>query len=241
MSKHALAQIKHWIFDLDNTLYPPELDLFAKIDVRITLYIKNKLNLSHEAAFRMQKLYWKKYGTTLWGLMKKHNLNPDDFLDFVHDIDISRLSPDTELDEALAGIGGQKYIFTNGTTQHAENVCRQLGIWHHFDGVFDIRAAEYIPKPQKPAYEKMIAHFNINPAQAVFFEDMARNLPPAAELGLKTVWLRSALSPALSPALDSNAPHSYPSHTSHTSHRHDEPHVFDYTIDALVPFLKALV
>ena len=227
MSKHDLKNVKYWIFDLDNTLYPPELDLFAKVDVRMTSYIQDRLSLSHDEAFRLQKLYWKEYGTTLSGLMEEHKLSPDDFLDFVHDIDVSRLSPDPELDQALAGLNGIKYIFTNGTTQHAENVSQQLGIRHHFEDIFDIRAADYIPKPQKSAYEKMITHFGINPAESIFFEDMARNLPPAAELGLKTVWVRPALAPDA------------PAH-AHISHEQSDLHKFDYVVDALAPFLKEI-
>ena len=227
MSKHVLKDVKYWIFDLDNTLYPPEMDLFAKVDVRMTEYIEDRLNLSREDAFTIQKKYWKEYGTTLSGLMQQHQLSPDDFLDFVHDIDVSRLSPDPELDAALSGLKGDKYIFTNGTTQHAENVSRQLGIDHHFADIFDIRAADYIPKPQKPAYEKMISHFGINPTEAVFFEDMARNLPPAAELGLKTVWVRPALAPDA------------PDH-ARISHEQSDIHRFDFVIDSLAPFLRDL-
>lgn len=227
MSKYDLKDIKYWIFDLDNTLYPPEQDLFAKVDVRMTEFIQSRLNLSQEDAFLIQKRYWKEYGTTLSGLMQQHQLSPDDFLDFVHDIDVSQLSPDPELDLALSELNGVKYIFTNGTTQHAENVSRQLGIRHHFEDIFDIRAADYIPKPQKPAYEKMITHFGINPAEAIFFEDMARNLPPAAELGLKTVWVRPALAPDA------------PDH-AHISHEQSDTHQFDFVIDALAPFLQKL-
>ena len=228
MSKEAFENIKYWVFDLDNTLYPPEQDLFAKVDVRMTDFIQQRLNMEKEQAYIVQKKYWQEYGTTLSGLMNEHGLDPDDFLDFVHDIDVSQLSPNPELSQILSALEGQKFIFTNGTVQHAENVSRQLGIDHLFDDIFDIRAANYIPKPQAEVYDAMVNQLKIDPHQSVFFEDMARNLPPAAALGMKTVWVRPQIE-------DGAPPH------AHISHELSDQHEFDHVVDALEPFLRSLL
>lgn len=232
MNKKAFAHIQNWVFDLDNTLYPPERDLFALVDVRMTDFIKKTLAINHDQAATIQKKYWMDYGTTLRGLMVKHDIKPDVFLDFVHDIDVSELNPDPELDKVLSELEGPKFIFSNGTTLHAENVANQLGILHHFDDVFDIRAGDYVPKPQADVYDKMLAKFSIDPKRSVFFEDIARNLAPAANLGMTTVWLR--------PPLDKNTPpHNKISYAG--TYEGTEEDYIDHIIDALVPFLKTLV
>lgn len=215
------------LFDLDNTLYPPEKNLFALVDVRMTVFIQEKLGLEHDEALHIQKKYWQEFGTTLAGLMKLHNLEPDEFLDFVHDIDITPLSPNPELSVVLDSLPGKKYIFTNGTHQHAERVSDRIGVLEHFEGIFDIRAAEYVPKPNREVYHKLVSSFGINPEQTIYFDDIARNLLPAHEMGMTTVWLK--------PKPSDNAPF----HAKIGHQEADGRHIH-YVIDGLVDFLSLL-
>lgn len=184
-----LNGVETWIFDLDNTLYPPECDLFSQIDVKMGGFIMELLDLDFEAAHKIQKDYFKRYGTTLRGLMTHHGVHPDDFLDRVHDIDVSPVTPDPHLREALEALEGRRLVFTNGSVPHAERVLKRLGIDHLFEDVFDIAAADYHPKPTPHTYDRFVAQYGIDPKRAVMIEDMARNLVPAAKLGMTTVWL----------------------------------------------------
>jgi putative hydrolase of the HAD superfamily len=184
------SHITDWVFDLDNTLYPAKHDLFDQVDQRMTAFIGEALGLSLVEARRLQKLYLRDYGTTLAGLMHRHAMQPDAFLDFVHDIDVSVLAPAPGLDAALADLPGRKFIFTNGTRAHAERVSTQLGVLHHFTDIFDIVSADYIPKPNAHIYPAMLARFDLDPKRTAFFEDMSRNLKPAHELGMTTVLIR---------------------------------------------------
>ena len=176
-----------WIFDLDNTLYDAECRLFDEIDSRMTAYIKERLKLAHEDARRLQKDYYMRYGTTMSGLMREHDVEPDHFLDFVHDIDLAPIKPNPALAGAISKLPGRKYIYTNGSTQHAENVAGALGLFHLFDDVFDIKAADYTPKPHRAPYEDFIARHAIAPARAAMFEDLAQNLEIPHVLGMTTV------------------------------------------------------
>lgn len=185
-----LSHITDWVFDLDNTLYPSAHDLFHQVDKRMTQFISEALDLSPVEARRLQKLYLRDYGTTLAGLMNRHAMQPDAFLDFVHDIDVSVLAPAPGLDQALAKLPGRKFIFTNGTRAHAERVATQLGVLHHFTDIFDIVRAEYVPKPNANIYPQMLAQFDLQPRQVAFFEDMSRNLKPAHDLGMTTILIR---------------------------------------------------
>ena len=180
-----------WVFDLDNTLYPRDCNLFAQIDVRMKTFIGNLLNVDVEEAHRIQKQYFRTHGTTLRGLMDNHGLKPEEFLDYVHDIDVTPVPPNPALNDVLYQIDGRKLIFTNGSVAHAENVLGRLGVRHHFEGIFDIIAADYVPKPERLAYEVFVAEHDIDPTRAVMLEDIARNLQPAHEMGMTTVWLRS--------------------------------------------------
>ena len=191
-----MAEIEDWIFDLDNTLYPASAHLFPQIDRRMKAFISDALKMSLEDAFALQKRYYWKYGTTLRGLMLNHAVEPDNFLAYVHDIDHSVLSPDPRLDAALAALPGRKFIYTNGSERHAVNVIDRLGITRHFDGIFDICASSYIPKPEPAPYATLVARHAITPARAIMFEDIHRNLRPAADLGMATVWVRHAENPA---------------------------------------------
>lgn len=187
-----LAGIETWVFDLDNTLYPHECRLFDQIDSRMGTFIAERLGVDREAARRLQKQYFVSHGTTLSGLMDLHGVAPDEFLDFVHDIDISPVEPSEALADALSALPGRRLVFTNGSVRHAERVLDRLGIAHLFEDVFDIKAAEYRPKPQAEAYDRFLARHRVEPARAAMFEDMSRNLAPAAALGMTTVWLRTS-------------------------------------------------
>ena len=187
----ALADRDVWIFDLDNTLYPPESNLFTEIDKKLGAFIADLLQVDRTEARRIQKLYFKEYGTTLNGLMNVHNIDPGAFLDYVHDIDHSAIKPDPELEKALRKLPGSKYIFTNGTVSHAENVLERLGITNFFIDIFDIRTTEYIPKPHPEAYQTVVSKANLSPQRSVMFEDLPRNLQVPNELGMMTVWVRS--------------------------------------------------
>ena len=186
-AQRGFDHVETWVFDLDNTLYPHHLNLWQQVDVRIRLYIERLLKLPADAAFRLQKDYYKRYGTTLRGLMLEHGLAPDDFLDFVHEIDHSPLEPNPELGAAIEQLPGRKLILTNGTRAHADTVTQRLGIHHHFEDVFDIVAAELEPKPSPQTYDRFLAHHGIDPAKAAMFEDLARNLSAPHALGMTTV------------------------------------------------------
>jgi putative hydrolase of the HAD superfamily len=176
-----------WVFDLDNTLYPHHLNLWQQVDERIRLYIERLLDLSKEDAFRLQKDYYKRYGTTLRGLMLEHGLQPDGFLDFVHEIDHSPLEPNPQLGAAIKQLPGRKLILTNGTHKHADAVMQRLGIQEHFEDVFDIVAAELEPKPSPQVYDRFLARHGVDPRNAAMFEDLARNLAAPHSLGMTTV------------------------------------------------------
>ncbi|GLQ05447.1 pyrimidine 5'-nucleotidase [Sneathiella chinensis] len=181
--------INVWIFDLDNTLYPSHSNLFAQIDQKMGEFVSRYLQVELAEAKAIQKKYFREHKTTLNGLMKVHGMPPDDFLDYVHDIDVSNLEKAERLSLALDQLEGRKIIFTNGTCEHATNVSRQLGIDHHFEHIFDIRQCDFLPKPELSVYQKLVSDLEIHPQQAVLFEDMAKNLKPAHEMGMKTVWI----------------------------------------------------
>lgn len=181
------SAVETWIFDLDNTLYLPHSDLWPRVDQKITQYISNLLGVDGLTARAIQKYYYQVHGTTLNGLMKEHGIDPHPFLDFVHDIDRSSLAPDARLAEAIGALPGRKFIFTNGSVRHAEETLRQLGIDGLFNGVFDIVASEFRPKPARRTYERFLETYAIAPVTAAMFEDIPRNLEVPAELGMRTV------------------------------------------------------
>ncbi|PTM97436.1 pyrimidine 5'-nucleotidase [Mycoplana dimorpha] len=183
------AHVTDWVFDLDNTLYPHHVDLFAQVDRNMTGYVSALLGLSREEARAIQKRYYQEHGTTLQGLMLHHGVDPEDFLEKAHAIDYEVLSPDPELGEAIKKLPGRKFIFTNGSVKHAEMTARALGILDHFDDIFDIVAAEYVPKPAGSTYDKFMALHRVDTARAAMFEDLPRNLLVPKALGMKTVLL----------------------------------------------------
>ncbi len=203
----ALPHVEAWIFDLDNTLYPASCNLFAQIDLKMRQFISEALHLGLDEAFALQKRYYHDYGTTLRGLMLAHGIEPGVFLAYVHDIDCSVLPPAPRLDLALERLTGRKIVYTNGSERHAENVLAQLNLTRHFDAIFDIRAADYIPKPNADSYRRMADHCGIEARRAAMFEDIARNLAPAAAAGMTTVWVREEGHVQWSGAVDDDLSH----------------------------------
>ena len=187
----ALKLTETWIFDLDNTLYPASCRLFDQVEKNMTRFIQQLLDCERDEAYEVQKTYFREHGTTMSGLMQNHGVMPNEFLDFVHDIDLSEVPVDPVLDRALSRLPGRKFIFTNGSTNHADNITQHLGIRHHFEDVFDIVAANFVPKPARSVYDQLAERHGINPATSVMVEDMAINLRPAAEMGMTTVWVRT--------------------------------------------------
>jgi putative hydrolase of the HAD superfamily len=186
-------EIEAWIFDLDNTLYPAGSNLFAQISVRMGEFIMKLLDVDADAARVVQKRLFTTYGTTMRGLMTEHAIDPHAFLAHVHDIDLSVIDRAPALDAALEGLSGRKLVFTNGSVRHAERVLDRLGIARHFEVLFDIAAADFLPKPDPTGYGKLIQNHGVVPARSAMVEDMARNLEPAAALGMLTLWVRSPL------------------------------------------------
>ena len=183
--------IKFWLFDLDNTLYSEKTKVFDQIDKKMSKFISEKLNVDIKKAKEIQKNYFYQYDTTLSGLIKNHKINADEFLDFVHDIDIDFLKKDLNLAQELEKLDGEKIIFTNGPRKHAINITKKLGVDQYFDDIFDIVDSEFIPKPAVEPYKKLIEKHKIDPNLCVFVEDIARNLKPAYEMGMKTVWIEN--------------------------------------------------
>ena len=181
------AKFEHvdtWVFDLDNTLYPPDSDLWPKIDERITRFLAHRLDLDGLSARALQKHYYQQFGTTLCGLVSEDSVVPAEFLSFVHDIDRSSLAPNPSLGREIRALPGRKFIFTNGSRNHALQTTVQLGLEGAFDGMFDIIDANLVPKPRVAAYEAFFAKFSIVPASAAMFEDIAKNLIVPKAVGM---------------------------------------------------------
>ncbi|MBO6890410.1 MAG: pyrimidine 5'-nucleotidase [Roseibium sp.] len=178
--------VEAWVFDLDNTLYPHEADLFSQIDEQIALYVQKVLDIGRDEAMAHQKALYHEHGTTLRGLMTTQNIDPDDYLAFVHDIDYSRLDPNPELGKAIEALPGRKFIFTNGDRPHAERTAAALGISDHFEDIFGIVEADLVPKPNRSTYDKFLEQTGISPARAAMFEDLPKNLKVPHNLGMCT-------------------------------------------------------
>jgi putative hydrolase of the HAD superfamily len=187
MPPRTFSHIQSWVFDLDNTLYPHHVNLWQQVDGRIRDYIARFLDVTHEQAFRLQKDYYKRYGTSMRGMMTEHGMNPDDYLEFVHAIDHSPLEPNPALGAALEKLPGRKLVLTNGTRKHAAAVMQRLAIHTHFEDVFDIHAAELEPKPSPQTYDRFLARHGVEASKAAMFEDLARNLSVPHALGMTTV------------------------------------------------------
>jgi putative hydrolase of the HAD superfamily len=186
-SARPFTQIDTWVFDLDNTLYPHHVNLWQQVDVRIGEFVSAYLGVSAAEARRIQKDYYRRYGTTMRGMMTEHGVHADDYLAYVHKIDHSPLEPNPAMGAAIAKLPGRKLILTNGSTDHAGKVLERLGLAAHFEAVFDIIAAELEPKPAPRTYQKFLALHEVNPATSAMFEDLARNLVVPHQLGMTTV------------------------------------------------------
>lgn len=212
----STKDIETWVFDLDNTLYHHEIDLFKQIDVKMGAYLAKLFDVDLVEARRIQKKYLVEYGTTLRGLMHHHDVDPGHYLADVHDIDLSPIKEDAKLRETLEDLKGKKLIFTNADTPYSERVLDRLGIAHLFDGIFDVHAADFKPKPDKSTYQSFLKVHNVKPKAALMVEDMARNLVPAKDLGMHTVWINTG--------------------SVWGEADHDQSHI-DVEIDALTPWL----
>ena len=186
-AQRILKDVDTWIFDLDNTLYSARFGLFEQVSARMTLFVAEFLGLERDDARTLQRQYFLDFGTTLNGLMKIHDCDPEEFLAFVHDIDWSPVPENPELARTLAALPGRKMIFTNGDEPHARRAMERLGVAGCFDAVFDIVASGFIPKPEPAVYEALVRRYDIDPGRAIYFEDLARNLKPAKDLGMTTV------------------------------------------------------
>ena len=186
-----LQFIKFWIFDLDNTLYADETKVFDQVDKKMSKYISEKLNVNITEAKEIQKNYFHKYNTTLNGMIKNHKIDANEFLEFVHDIDVNFLKKNYGLGEELKKLDGKRIIYTNGSKKHALNVTKKIGIDQYFDGIFDIVDSNFVPKPLIEPYKKLVQKHKIDPKLCVFIEDIARNLKPAYEMGMKTIWIEN--------------------------------------------------
>jgi putative hydrolase of the HAD superfamily len=215
-----------WIFDLDNTLYPANCNLFAQVDQKMGEYIARYLGVPFAYARHLQKSYYRQFGTTLSGLMQVHKMDPQAFLDYVHDLDLSVVAEHPELAAAIAALPGRKFIFTNGSTAHAERVAAKVGILDLFDGIFDIVAADYVPKPVPACYDQFLRLHEVEAQASAMFEDMPHNLEAPHTLGMTTILVRS------------DYDHDHPVHKAIRSWREPPPHVHHMT-DDLAAFLTS--
>jgi putative hydrolase of the HAD superfamily len=179
--------VDSWVFDLDNTLYPHHVNLWQQVDARINEFVSSWLNISNDEARAVQKDYYKRFGTTMRGMMTLHGVHADDYLAYVHKIDHSPLQPNPDMGAAIAKLPGRKLILTNGSVDHVDAVLGRLGLSNHFDGVFDIIAAELEPKPAPQTYQKFLRDHSVDPTRAAMFEDLSRNLVVPHQLGMTTV------------------------------------------------------
>lgn len=182
-----LRHIQVWLFDLDNTLYPPETEFMGLVEQKMKAFVMRETGLPADEAFALQKKYWAEHGTTLAGLMANHGVDPATFLDEVHDVSLDVLTPDPALKAAIARLPGRRLVFTNGDARHAERVLAKLDLADQFEATFHIAHADYIPKPAPQTFAKMTRAHDVDPTLTAFFEDSAKNLEPAAAIGMTTV------------------------------------------------------
>ncbi|WP_283638929.1 pyrimidine 5'-nucleotidase [Marinovum algicola] len=187
MAKEYFSHVAHWVFDLDNTLYPPESRLFSQIEPRMTAYVMQALGVTEAEASHLRVHYWKTYGTTLSGLMREHDVDPTPYLEDVHRIDFSVLTPDPELAARIRALPGRRIVYTNGTSPYAEEVLAARGLSGLFDAVYGVEHAQFRPKPEREAFEAIFARDGTDPARAAMFEDDPRNLAAPHAMGMRTV------------------------------------------------------
>lgn len=213
MVAHLFDHVAFWVFDLDNTLYPPGARLFDQIEVRMTDWVMREINVSRDEADRLRRDYWQRYGTTLAGLMAEHGVDPAPYLHEVHEIDLGHLEEDAVLARRIRRLPGRKIVYTNGSAPYAERVIGARGLSGLFDAIYGVEHAGFRPKPERAAFEAVFAADGLDTTRAAMFEDDARNLAAPHEMGMRTVHV---------------APE-----------REDHPHIHHHTVD-LSEFLGRL-
>ncbi len=196
MPHRDFHHVEAWVFDLDNTLYPPAARLFDQIEVRMTAYVMDALGVPREEADRLRAHYWQLYGTTLAGLMHEHDVDPTPYLTDVHDISLDHLDPDPRLRGAITALPGRRFVYTNGSGPYAERVLAARGLDGAFDAIFGVEHAGFLPKPERAAFETIFGRAGIDPARAAMFEDDPRNLAAPHAMGMRTVHVAPEPDPA---------------------------------------------
>ena len=207
--------VRAWLFDLDNTLYRADCGVFAQIESRMTDYVARFTGLAREEARALQKSLYRAHGTTLSGLMRLHGADPDAYLDYVHDIDLSSLAPNPALIAAIKRVPGRRYVFTNGCRNHAARILARIGGGDLFDDVWDIRTLDFTPKPDPKAYERVVATAGLAPQEAAMFDDIAHNLVAARALGMTTVWLNTGSAFSHGGPVAAEDPETHADHETH--------------------------
>lgn len=187
MPREKFAHVDAWVFDLDNTLYPPQARLFDQIERRMTQFVMDQLGVDHAHANHLRRHYWATYGTTLAGLMREHGIDPGPYLVEVHDISLDHLVPDPELAAAITDLPGRRIVYTNGSAPYAERVLAARGLTGLFDAIYGVEHAGFRPKPERQAFETIFAQDGLAPERAAMFEDDPRNLTAPHEMGMRTV------------------------------------------------------
>ncbi|MDZ7907327.1 MAG: pyrimidine 5'-nucleotidase [Gemmobacter sp.] len=196
MVAQSFSHIRHWVFDLDNTLYPPAARLFDQIEVKMTAWVMQALNVQKAEADRLRQHYWQLYGTTLAGLMAEHSIDPEGYLEHVHDISFDTLMPDPELAARIRALPGRRIVYTNGSAPYAEKVLAARGLSGVFDAIYGVEHAGFRPKPDRAAFETVFATDGVTPARAAMFEDDPRNLAAPHDMGMRTVHVAPEPHPA---------------------------------------------
>lgn len=189
MVKSAFSHVEHWVFDLDNTLYPPSARLFDQIEAKMVAYVMETLGIDHGAADKLRGDYWRNHGTTLAGLMADHNIDPEPYLVAVHDITLDHLEVDAALAAHIAALPGRKIVYTNGSAPYATRVLAARGLSGLFDGIYGVEHADYRPKPERSAFERVFAQAGVDTTRAAMFEDDPRNLAAPHAMGMRTVYV----------------------------------------------------
>ena len=192
MVKDAFSHVSQWVFDLDNTLYPPQARLFDQIEVKMTQFVMDALHVDRPEADRLRRHYWQLYGTTLAGLMREHEIDPGPYLTDVHDISLDHLEHDADLAQHIADLPGRRIVYTNGTAPYAERVLEARGLGGLFDAVYGVEHAGFRPKPERAAFEEVFGKDGIMPEKAAMFEDEPRNLAAPHAMGMRTVHVAEA-------------------------------------------------
>lgn len=196
MVKSSFSAVRHWVFDLDNTLYPPAQRLFDQIEAKMTAFVSRTLGLAPDASDALRLKYWHEHGTTLAGLMENHGIDAEAYLEEVHDISFDALTPDPHLADLIAALPGRKIVYTNGSAPYAARVLQARGLDAAFDAIYGVEHAGYQPKPRRDAFEAVFARDGTVPAEAAMFEDDARNLAAPHAMGMRTVHVAPDPAPA---------------------------------------------